>query len=60
MPLKFELAEMQKTLESWNFNLYFDEKRKEWELMSVNSSYSLTGEIKEEVIRQGFYYLISG
>ena len=58
MTTKIELPEMQMFVESLGFDLYFDEKRREWELMSSKSSYSLAGEDKEEIIREAFYYLI--
>jgi hypothetical protein len=58
MPLNFSLADQQIALEYWGFNLYFDEERHEWLLMSTESDYSLVGENKEEIINKAFYYLI--
>lgn len=58
MPLNFSLADQQITLEHWGFNLYFDEERNEWLLMSTESEYSLVGKNKEEIINKAFYYLI--
>jgi hypothetical protein len=57
MSINFTLAEMQKALEFWGFNLWYDEKRREWELFSSESEYSLVGEIKEEIIKRAFYHL---
>ncbi len=44
-------------LESAGFNLYFDEKRLEWEIMNEESDWFLTDENKYQLIHQAFNHL---
>jgi hypothetical protein len=47
-------------IENEGFHLYYDEKTREWEMMSEHSELSITGTNKEQVINDGWRQLMLG
>lgn len=51
---------MLKDLENEGFNLYYDEKTREWEIMSESSYFSITSKDKNQVIQDAWRQIMLG